>query len=588
LTHINPTLNLSSFVAAEKFTSNENDYLLGIVEQNNTPVIDYSIKKNPIVSKLIDVIRLNQTLESEENEQLIKQFSQLRQEITDDEVMLLMHSLQSIPHGVRPKRENFFAICGIIDDISRSRLSSQIEGSRFCDGQFVWDLVILYYKLSVARQCLFIYEVASRLIKNLDNLNKNEFLRLLFVINIRRSQLTDLQSKEMQKKFSIMIPKMSANEVALASAAFFKTQTKITDPILVNMMLDKVSGSKTHIDCLALSAILKNLKYGHIGGTSLQIRKFISEWKKSQVVKLNYMTANHLLSVSCNYLVFNRDIADGALQLLIEKPYGEVRLKDIAEVLRCCHEFNYKPTDEVFQQLIEDVSKSTDVQAYPHYFLVFLSLIASFEVHPDDLIQRCFEKSFVKQVLDAKDFPLHRHLLTLHTILSIDCYPKYKSNLLSDTQVNSASSAIDRSDLHRLSQPPKKGYGNLLEYSFMQMFHQAKKAFGADRVLYSFILPYTFHPFIVILPEGEDAYWLRGCPLEPNSMKGAQVLNIKSMTHFADTQNLRYRAYYATQLRLLSKLGVYVHNFHWTELSNPGREFPRRLKRLVQNQTVQK
>ena len=561
------------------FASNENDFLLSVVNRGNSMALDYSLKKHPLVAMLIDVIRSRNTMEGEEVAELIKELNEERSELSDDDIIFIMDALTSLPFLAR--EANFFELCKIVEGIASSR--SGQKDSKFKDTDFVWEVVVLLYKLSMTRLSPFVMNVVSNWLKYVHGMSKENFLRLLFLVNARRTQLTEAQTKQIQDKFLQCIPNMETAEVAVASLAFFKTQSKITDPALITSMLNKLSKDLKNVDSLVLSGILKNLKYGHVGNISTQVRKFISCFKKNQVLDMNYMTANHLLSVSCNYLTFNKNITEAALQLITEKPHGEVRLKDLVEVIRCCHEFNYKPSEEVIQQLIKDVTSSSDAQAYPYYFMVFLTLMASFQVYPEDLIHKCFEPSFQRLILNDREFPVQRHLLTLHSILTLDCHPKYHGKLLTDNQVNSASNSIERKDIRRLSRPPKFGTGTLVEYSLQQMFHQSKKAFGEDRVVYAFILPYSEHPFIVVLPEGQDSYWLNSCRLESNSMKGAHVLNVKSMTHFADTVGVRYRAYYATQIRLLEKLGIVVHNFHWTDLSKPGREFPHRLQRTVNN-----
>jgi len=293
------------------------------------------------------------------------------------------------------------------------------------------------------------------------------------------------------------------------------------------------------------------------------------------------MSAGHLLRVASNYLTFNREMMDAAIELVTMKPHGEIRLKDTVEVLRSCYEFDYKPSDDAIESILKEVSSSPDLFVYPYYFLVFLTIIASFQNYPHELFDKCFQESFIRLLQQNVDFQVNRHLLILHTILTLEQPEKYKGKLLTHQEVFSMSSSLKRKDIHRMTLRPIPNKGPLLEFCYQQMYQQAKEAFGPDRVIYSFILPYSESPFLTLLPKGKDVHWFNNCSLEPGSMQGVHILNVMNVTHFSDSSNIRYRGYFATQVRLLKKLGIQVHNFHWSDLRRPSKEFSLRLKKLV-------
>ena len=564
----------------QRFATTENDFLLSVLlgKQEEKLKLVNSVETHVLTSSLIQVINEKKSLEEDDTLPIIKKFEEKRQEIPDDDLISIMEALASVPSADRGS--NYLEVCRIMDAIMTSRLASPADDSRFTDRNFCWNLVVAWYKVFKMRSSIFLITFATRLLKDAQDLDKSNFLRLLFLLNLRRSPLTDDQLKVLQHKFQTYLKDLSTEEVALASLSFFKTQSKIKDPLLVESMLQKLVKDAKNVNPIAFSGILKNLKYGMVGSISSQVRKFIESWTKDQVLSLNYMAANNLLKVSCNYLQFNKDIADACLELITKKPHGDVRLKDTVEILRSLDEFNYKPKESIMDKLVMDVSSSPELYVYPYYFLSFLTTIACFEKYPHELIEKCFQDSFLRLVQEGTEFPVHRYLLNLYSILSIECHPKYEGKLLSEQQVSSLTASLKRMEVFKLESFPKPNVGDLYKFSLQQMFHQAKIAFGDDQVIYSFLLPYTLYPFIVLLPEGKDVNWINSRSLKPNSLTGAQVFNVMNVSHFSDTANTRYRNYYATQVRLLQKMGVVVHNFHWSDLRRVSKEFAVKLQKI--------
>lgn len=161
-------------------------------------------------------------------------------------------------------------------------------------------------------------------------------------------------------------------------------------------------------------------------------------------------------------------------------------------------------------------------------------------------------------------FP-HIQLLSLHTILSIDCYPKFNGHLLRDDEVDNAVRRIGRVDvgivMDKRSRPDTFTASNM-----KRLFWLAKDRFGA-RAVFAFILPYANFPEIVILAKDQDIAWLKTRKLVPGAFTGASIFNFETRQHYADNQTSIPRNYHSCKKKLLQKLAFTVVTVNFADIS---------------------
>jgi hypothetical protein len=130
-------------------------------------------------------------------------------------------------------------------------------------------------------------------LKDID-LNSDEVLKLLFILNLSRNPLPAAAALNLQEKVWNMMDLMNIDAIGLFCAAFFKTQTKITDPNILIKILVKamVKENRTPEYSIALSSIMKALRSQIIPSTLDQVRAFIDSFTRVFIYALFFAERN--------------------------------------------------------------------------------------------------------------------------------------------------------------------------------------------------------------------------------------------------------------------------------------------------------
>ena len=118
-------------------------------------------------------------------------------------------------------------------------------------------------------------------LKNME-LDKQKLLKLLFILNLSRNPVPASVARDLENRVLITIDDMTFEEVGLVCAAFFKTQTKISSAVLITKVVEKatIKENRTPDKAMAMSSILKMLKYQVVFETVANVRNFIDSFTK--------------------------------------------------------------------------------------------------------------------------------------------------------------------------------------------------------------------------------------------------------------------------------------------------------------------
>lgn len=541
-------------VAQSSTRGNENDYLLSVVEVGNNIQTSVSIT-SPSIQNFINELNEGQLETSRED--IVKQLESLN----DDDILNLTRWLTTTLAQSDVNNSKLLNLSSQLDRVVSKRISG--DKSRFSDLDIGWEACLHFYQ--VKNRDTTIDAFAKNLLWKLQSLDNKNLVRLLFLLNVRRDPLPSFFVPLLESKFLQSMDSLTLKELFVGAAAFFKTQTRFRDATLLKRICERVlEADIAELDNLGLSTILKLLKNDHHKIVAPYVRRIISSFKASDVQKLSYMSCQHLCNASCTYLQFNKDVLQTSLEKITKKENGEVRLKDLAVILRSCYEFNYRPTDDIFNVLIEDVTQSLQKVVFPDHFMRFILYMVSFEVYPQDLISFLFEPNFLRHMDTRATFPVNRDLLIIHTILSLEKPDEWEGKLLSPNRYNICVQDLPRMSVESVLQDRHKDH--LFKSVFRRLYEACQQTFG-DRTIYSFVLPYSDKPRVVILPPGKTKKWFEDLPLTPGAYSNCLVFDIGNQSHYADVNSSRMRSFYTTQLRLLKILGFQVHKIHWTDFS---------------------
>lgn len=303
-------------------------------------------------------------------------------------------------------------------------------------------------------------------------------------------------------------------------------------------------------------------------------------------MRMSPMGINHLCRLSAAYHKYSPLILSSSVEMLstsIQAGGSRVRFKDVVETLRSCDDFGYSPDPLLMNQIIAGWPLPEEIFEYPNAFITYLSLLASLGYYPETLIERCFSYKFLShakggtdRLANAPDTPFafvaercqpfpYIALLALHTILSIDCYPKFNGNLLRPEEIDDAVRRIGRADIGLVMD--KRSRPNTFTPTHMKsLFWKCKEKFG-ERIVYAYILPYVKFPEIILLGEGQDAEWLKTRKLVPGAFAGSSCISVGTRQQYADSESKVQRNFYTRKKQLQEKLGLRTVTIHFADLS---------------------
>ena len=153
----------------------------------------------------------------------------------------------------------------------------------------------------------------------------------------------------------------------------------------------------------------------------------------------------------------------------------------------------------------------------------------------------------------------HSTLLTLHTILKLEC--PSQPDLLNGKQFQVCLSTIKRLPQDFLLNQDQTSY----EFTFSKIFLAAKRIFK-NRLVIKYTLPYNSLPDLLIMKDEslvptKDSAQLLG----PDVYKGNLAIVLIHRSHFADSNLLIYKTSYKNKMRYMKIMGLKTEPIGWME-----------------------
>lgn len=169
------------------------------------------------------------------------------EKLTYDEICELLIILTKYPPTESYRSHNFEDIWSALDDICCWKMSDWNKDQLF-------HLAQLWYQLNLGRMCNFTYEFLNKLHMKEHKLTKNELVHTYFYLNVCRRKKVPFELEDALVK---EIFNMSVDEMAVIAMGYFKTQTKIKTPFILECMIDAIKDNANTIHEVSLCALLK-------------------------------------------------------------------------------------------------------------------------------------------------------------------------------------------------------------------------------------------------------------------------------------------------------------------------------------------
>lgn len=248
------------------------------------PAIAITVSDVPAaVQKLEAIYQNGKSLESPEYVDIVRDVAKFLAKAPQEQVIYVLNLLAYASMDFR-RFENRNNIWSSLDSaLARIHKSSERTPENLLQAL---DYALLLCMANPGRTPNYALNLSGSFVQRLNSiqiLSKEKLLKLLFILNLARNPLPATVARDLETRILNVVDNMTIEEYGLVAAAFFKTQTAITNPVLISKMINKamIGESRISSNFIALSSILKVLKLSNIVPESVPaVRKFIDSFKK--------------------------------------------------------------------------------------------------------------------------------------------------------------------------------------------------------------------------------------------------------------------------------------------------------------------
>ncbi|CAG9815090.1 unnamed protein product [Phaedon cochleariae] len=347
------------------------------------------------------------------------------EKLSDENLISLLGCISEYPLCENFDAHNFHDIWSCLDDIC-------------CWKMVNWDIdkcfivANIWYKMNLGKLCDFIFILIDRLSKKAENLSKDQLVNVLFYFNVCRRRAVDFEYEYAIEK---QIRNMNVDEMAIVSMGYFKTKTRIKILGIIEAMVQKVTEDSKDIHEIALTAILKVVRYSKPTKLVKEIHEMLDRLS-FEVERLSNLCCLHIMLMNTGLQVIHKNSLQKSCEKLILDITNEdkIRLKDIERILNVLSMFNYDPktNPDIFQASYLELHKQSrlaELSAYPRCLVCALNYLSLCNIYSYELMDRILDVDHIEQTYGKSSKMLPRELLSLDCSITIEC-PEYNGNRL--------------------------------------------------------------------------------------------------------------------------------------------------------------
>lgn len=190
-----------------------------------------------------------------------------------------------------------------------------------------------------------------KICRRVDRLTPKELVEAMFYLGICRKK--GILMMEVETRFVEVFDSLDVNEIGIICLAFFKTESKIHTPGLLDLIYEKATKDVDQLQDITMVNIMKALRYSsdpkHAGRMPV-----LCEAIFPHIQKYNLLTCLHIALLGTNLQYYHQ----GLLEIIVKKFYeniGDTRLKDIERISFILGLFDFKTEGGVEKDLCRKI-----------------------------------------------------------------------------------------------------------------------------------------------------------------------------------------------------------------------------------------
>nr|XP_018908530.1 PREDICTED: FAST kinase domain-containing protein 5, mitochondrial [Bemisia tabaci] len=357
-------------------------------------------------------------------EALIKRFPNM----ADEEILQILRNLAMWPHD-HTRSGNYSHLTKALDQECVMRVRSW-KTSQILLAALHW------YLIGRAKSSDCVYLGLKKVGRKTHRLTKSQFVQLMFFLNASRCHHPSVNMMEAEWKMYKEIDQFTIHELGIICLGFFKSQTTIKEPKLVEAIIDRLAENIDIVHDFTVTAILKcirhSLKFTHHDYLVENLIPVLAERSD----KYPFVVCVHIASLLNKNHIQNDKILKTLAQKLKEN-MKTARIKELTAVAGCLSGLNYKCEEipniyELTVNEFQSPDRQDEIMEHPRQLSIFLNKMQVEELYPEDLLSKAFSHEFLVHCFGKRfnRFSVPVHYLQLSEGVKLEA-PSYQGPLLS-------------------------------------------------------------------------------------------------------------------------------------------------------------
>ncbi|XP_017154693.1 FAST kinase domain-containing protein 5, mitochondrial [Drosophila miranda] len=347
--------------------------------------------------------------------------------LSDDQLLDTLRALGQLPTPESTKTRNYMELWNTLDIECCRRIE------RWPTGQLLL-VSDAWYQLGLARIGECVWLALKKLGRKVRKLPPEQLVQSMFLCNLLRRPVFEMFDFEMN--LARCIDQMTLQELGVMAMGFFKTQTQIRNPELLDQLFARLTRELDTVEDITLVSLLKVLRYS---SKLPQVEPLIRLLRalEPQVERVSLLACLHMALLGCELQTCDDRLIERILQRF-EKELDQARLKDMERIGLVMALFNLESESGVERRLAERLpdlmrQRLDEIMRYPRCFSNCLQFLTMRGVYDAELLGVALEPRFLQHAyrggLPGREY---FHLDGCARLLGGDVY---KGSLLTEKQL---------------------------------------------------------------------------------------------------------------------------------------------------------
>ncbi|XP_064555680.1 FAST kinase domain-containing protein 5, mitochondrial [Drosophila montana] len=309
---------------------------------------------------------------------------------SDEQLMGVLRGLQQLPTPASTKVANYMELWNTLD----------IECCRRIERWSSAQLLLVsdaWYQLGLARIGEFVWQALRKLGRKIRKMPPAQLVQSMFLCNLLRRPVFEMF--DFEQNLAQCVHQMTLQELGIMAMGFFKTQTPIRNPELLQQLYTRLEAQLDSVEDITLVALLKVLRYSSKLPQVEALSKLLVALQP-QVERVSLMSCLHMALLGCELQTCNDELVERIL-LRFERELDATRLKDLERICLVIALFNLRTASGVEERLVKRFpdmlrSRIDEIVRYPRCYSNCLQFLSMRDIYDVEQLSVALEPRFLR------------------------------------------------------------------------------------------------------------------------------------------------------------------------------------------------